>query len=643
MKKLLLIFFTLISFIAYPQSGVGYLNYTVYNIRNNSTGAYANNANDFVNMFDVNKGATVYATGTSTAQKTLYFQNSWQSSGVPNGGAYTGIKVTGYFVPKETGQYTFGIDGDDAVDFSIDENVVTSFYGAHGFGGYRYGTINLVAGKTYKMMARYENWGGGWGMYVVWKRPSQTTYSVQADEVSTIQPPQPTKKAVANFSLNSNLDATKFSIGSLQLTSTGLVDITNNIDSIKISDGYKPTISAGNTEWSYVNPNASWLGSGNSRLLIDMRQFGNVDPTSVKSVKILDAYDGPVTYLSHDVNGWAEYKVPSLLTKITDGTSTYLSNIRDVNNSHTDYAFTCTVSFAPAMVYKPQSVVMNTTNNLSTFYNSILTVSDVYLAFKELSNNGLFGNETGNEFVYGIQYKNADVNNDGIFNESDCFSLLQHLTGDANIVNNPTLDNTIKLFPQVKYDAIKKSNWSSIPSSLGNNYIFDINTGKSTDTVNIAVAWKGDVNLSHSTTPISNGLTTNSIKTMNLTISSNEINAYLMGENVGGKLVITITLDPLQQEVVGTQFQLNYEKTALKFEKIEFTTKGNPMNYGTDKGDYINIGSLITDGSTKLDKSTEYKITFLPLIGLSSTLGLTSISTTDAVNKNGTQLKIKIN
>jgi hypothetical protein len=116
-----------------------------------------------------------------------------------------------------------------------------------------------------------------------------------------------------------------------------------------------------------------------------------------------------------------------------------------------------------------------------------------------------------------------------------------------------------------------------------------------------------------------------------------------MSENIGGKVVITISLDPLQQEVVGTQFQLNYDKTVLKFEKVEFTTKSNPMNYGTDRGTSITLGSLITDGSTTLDKTTEYKITFLPLIGLSSTLGLTSISTTDAVNKNGVQLKVKLN
>jgi hypothetical protein len=159
------------------------------------------------------------------------------------------------------------------------------------------------------------------------------------------------------------------------------------------------------------------------------------------------------------------------------------------------------------------------------------------------------------------------------------------------------------------------------------------------------VTWIGDINLSHSAKQTQSSVTTNSIRTMSLSTNSvsNQINAYLMGENVGGKLVVTISVDPLQQELVGTQFNLNYDNTALKFEKVEFTTKGNPTNFGTNRGSSITLGSLITDGSTTLDKTTEYKVTFLPVIGLNGTLGLTSVSTTDAVNKNGTQLKVKIN
>jgi len=642
MRKLLTILFLSICSITYSQSGVGYLNYTVYNIISNGAGQYANNSANFVNMFDVTKGASVYASGVTTAAKALYFVNSWTPSGVPNGGAYTGIKITGWFVPKETGTYSFGIDGDDGVDFSLDGTVVTSFYGPHGFGGYRFGTINLVAGKTYTFMARYQNWGGGWGLDLAWKRPSQSQWTVQSNEVYSTQPSSPTKQAVVNFNFNSNVDATKFSLGS-SLSSTGTSDITSLLDSNKVNTGYKATITPGQVEWSYTNPNASFLGAGNSRLLIDMRQVGSIDPTKINSVKIFDAYDGNITYTSHDPNGWAIYTVPSPLTKITDGTSTNNSSIRNVNGWNTDYAFQSTISFAQTQSYKTQTATLVTTNNITTLYNSIVTVTDVYLAFKELANGGIFGNQTGNEFTYGVQYKNADINDDGTFNEVDCFALLQNLTGAKILVDTFNLNKTIRIIPQTTYDSIGKSNWATFATPLGGSYSFDINTGKTTDSFNYAIAWKGDVNLSHSTTPKSNGVTTMStyiVKSMSI---SNEINASIMTEIIGDSVYAYIILDPLTQNVVGTQFQLNYDNTLLKYNTTKFNTKGSPTNYATDKGGYINLGSLISDGSTSLDNTTTYKISFLSNTKLDNIFGLISIGSTDAVNKSGTTLKVRIN
>jgi hypothetical protein len=176
---------------------------------------------------------------------------------------------------------------------------------------------------------------------------------------------------------------------------------------------------------------------------------------------------------------------------------------------------------------------------------------------------------------------------------------------------------------------------------LGSGYSFDINTGKPTDTFNLAVTWKGDVNLSHSTTPKSNGITTMSIR--NMTVVSNEINASIMTEVVGDSIYAYITLDPLSQNVVGTQFQLNYDNSVLKYNGIKFTTKGSPTNYSTDKGSYINLGSLISDGSTSLDNTTTYKISFSSNTKLDNIFGLISIGSTDAVNKSGTTLKVRIN
>ena len=407
---------------------------------------------------------------------------------------------------------------------------------------------------------------------------------------------------------------------------------------------YKATISPGGVEWSYTNPNASWL-NGNSRLLIDMRQVGSVDPTKISKVKILDAYDGPVTYTSHDNNGWAIYTVPSPLTKITDGTSAYTQYIRNVNGWNTDYAFQCGIGLTQVGAFKQHKMELNEYDSvqLRTLYNSVVTVSDVYLAFKELSNGGIFGNQKGNEFGYGIQYINADVDDNGVFNEADCFKLLQNLTGNQNLVSSYTLDNTIKVMPDSIYNLIGKSTWNSFTSYKGKTYSFSLLDDVISYNYDLAVSWKGDVNLSHSATPPSNNITTMSVRTAMSTPISNEINASIVTEVIGDSIYAYITIDPLQQNVVGTQFQLNYDNSVLKFKGIQFTTNGSPTNYASDKGDYINLGSLVSDGSTSLDKMTTYKISFSSNTKLDNILGLISIGTTDAVNQSGKTLNVRVN
>ena len=296
-------------------------------------------------------------------------------------------------------------------------------------------------------------------------------------------------------------------------------------------------------------------------------------------------------------------------------------------------------TFTSIVAYKPQTIWVSTTNNLTTLYNSIVTVSDVYMAFQEYSNQGLFGNQMGSSFTYGIQYQNADIDGNGIFDENDCFLLLQNLTGTKPLVDTFNLNKTLRIIPQSTYDMIGKSNWNILTNPLGSSYTFDINTGKSTDTLNLALSWKGDVNLSHSTTPKTNGYTTMSVKSMTV---SNEIQSMITSELIGDSVVVTISLNPLSQQVVGTQFMINYDNSLLKFSSTTFNTKGNPTNYGTDKGSYVNIGSIISSGITTLDNTTMYKISFKTLTKLNNIFGLISVGGTDAVSQSGTQLKIKL-
>ena len=514
-------------------------------------------------------------------------------------------------------------------------------------------------------------WGGGtqWNdlpnnfscAYVIeygtWSNPDDATFTeFYTNSVSHSNGEVLTAKF--NFDFGSNVDETKFTtkanryVNNLWSTTTntsraisglGKVDITNDLDTAKISDGgTKATTSAGQVEWCVIyNYDVT---NQRYRIGIDSREVNGIvsDPTKISRLQLFDLWNGPVTFNSYDPNGWTEVYVYTQ-TQFNFSGSSFASNIRTGNGF---YGLQAEFTFSPIMSYKQHGIELTYTNqtDLNTLYNSVVTVSDVFIAFKELSNGGIFGNESGNEFTSGIQFLNADVDGNGVFNEADTYKLLQHLTGVQSLAQNPLLTFLMKLYSKSEYDAITKTNWNTQFNSTRSLFPFSLNTGALNNTYNVNVTWKGDVNLSHSAQQTTTGVAGSAVRTMSLKSNSvsNEINASLMGQNIGGKVIVTISLDPLQQEVVGTQFQLNYDNTSLSFEKVEFTTKGNPTNFGTDRGSYITLGSLITDGSTLLDKTTEYKITFVPKIGLNGILGLTSISTTDAVNKAGTTLKIRM-
>jgi hypothetical protein len=495
--------------------------------------------------------------------------------------------------------------------------------------------------------------------YGTWSNPDDQTFTDFYTN-STTHSNGEVLTARFNIDFGNNVDETKFSAKAntyvnnvwgvttntpRALSGLGKVDITNDLDTAKVQTGnYKIIIGASNWESLIISNYDATLGG--HRLQIDERVFNSSSPAfaNITSVKFLDIYEGVMQV--YNVNGW--WKTYLISTNLTTqiSNSSFQGSIRNTGDGFAITAGT-NFTFSPIQSYKQHGIDLSYTNQteLNTLYNSVVTVSDVFIAFKELSNGGIFGNESGLEFTSGIQYMNADVDGNGVFNEADTYKLLQHLTGAAPLTQYSALTYLMKLYSKLEYDAITKYNWNTQFNSTRSLFPFSLNTGTLNNTYNVNATWVGDVNLSHSAQQTISSVATNSYRTMSLSTNSisNHIESYIISENVGGKLIVTISVDPLQQELVGTQFNLNYDNTSLKFEKVEFTTKGTPTNFGTDRGTYVTLGSLITDGSTILDKTTEYKITFLPLIGLNGTLGLTSISNTDAVNKNGTQLKVKVN
>jgi hypothetical protein len=500
------------------------------------------------------------------------------------------------------------------------------------------------------------NWSNPYVIeYGTWTNPDDATFT-EFYTNSVTHSNGEVLRAAFNVDFGSNVDETKFTAKGYtyennnwnivngtarQLSGLGKVDLTSLLDTVKVSNGVRATTTSGQVEWCVIYEYDAT--NQRYRVGIDSREVNGIvsQPSMISSLQLFDLWNGPVTFNSYDSNGWVEVYIYTT-TQFNFSGSSFAQNIRAGNGF---YGLQAEFTFSPIMAYKPHGIELTHSNQteLNTLYSGIVGVSDVYLAFKELADGGIFGNQSGMGLTNGIQYLNADVDGNGVFNESDTYKLLQHLTGVEPLTQNTALTYLMKLYNKSDYDAITPSNWGTQFNSTRNLIPFTL--GGLNNTYNISVSWLGDVNLSHSAQQSVSGVSSNSIRSMSVLSSpiSNEISASLMGENVEGKVIVTISIDPLQQELVGTQFQLNYDNTLLEFQKVEFSTKGNPTNFGTDKGTYVKIGSLITDGSTLLDKTTEYKITFVPKIGIQGVLGLTSISSTDAVNKSGTTLKIKIN
>ncbi len=493
--------------------------------------------------------------------------------------------------------------------------------------------------------------------YGTWSNPDDATFT-EFYTNSVIHSNGDVLRAQFTFNFGTNIDETKFGVVLLAqsnnqyspttntnrtLNGLGRVDMTNDLDTAKVlGNGYRSLTTPGEVEWAIIDVYSTSFGG--HRLYIDSREFDGtgVSPSDVNSIKLFDIYDGPITYVQ-DAGGWKIFRiVPNISTKITS--SAYQQYLRLQNGW---YGTRAEFSFIPTETYKPHGIQLTTTNNVSSLYNSIVTVSDVWLAFKEVSNGGIFGNQSGLEFSNGIQFMNGDVDGNGVFNETDAYKLLQHLTGVETIGNGSTnLSDYMKIYLNSEYDAVTKTNWNTQTNITRNEYT-PINLSSSTlnNSFGFNVTWKGDVNLSHSAQQSVSGVSANSVRVMSLTTNSisNEINASIVSEIINHKVVVYISIDPLQQELVGTQFQLNYDNTKLKFEKVDFVTKGNPTNYGSNRGSYISLGSLITSDGLVLDNTTEYRITFTPINPLTDILGLISISTTDAVNRAGKQLKVKLN
>jgi hypothetical protein len=554
----------------------------------------------------------------------------------------------GTVLKTSNGQFTGNIQGvynnwasGEPNDWGGDEDAAVTKWG----GGNQWNDLAVTNSNSYVIE------------YGTWTNPDDQTFTDFYNN-SVVHTNGPNTNLIANFNFNfgNNIDKTKF-LGAIfkrndplsnwigntfkSLNGLGRINLSEQLDTVRVfnTQQYKAKTFGGQVEWCVIYEYDA--SNQRYRIGIDKREFTgtNVSPNSVTKLKLFDLWDGTIIFKSDD-GVWAEYWI-NTPTQFNFGGSSFVSFIRAGNGF---YGISAEFTFTQLGEYKEHKFQFQNydSSQLKTIYNNIVSVSDVYLAFKELADGGgIFGSGGGTHFTHGIQFKNADINDDGIFDESDCFRLLQNLTGVRNLVDNYTLDNTMQIVLDSIYARIGKSNWQQFPSYLGKEYGFNLLDDKINYTYNLAISWKGDVNLSHSAPPPANGITTMSANFGQVILSgNNQSNAIIITEMSRDTLYVEITFNPADNNIVGTQFQLNYDNSLLKYNKTEYIVNGSPTNYSTNNGTFINLGSLNTDGSQIT--SAIYKVLFTTTQKLNGGLGLISIGSSEAVNKDGKPLNVKI-
>ena len=661
MKKLFTLLVLLITTIGYSQSGAGYLNYRAVRTHSgNGTipaeyGNYPANSTQFDAMFDLTNPANTLIGEGEVIGNSAQGTNGGKPPGVS--GDFFAVEYTGWFLAKASGSYTFYLYSDDASEVWIGDTKVAGRYSGRGSTS---GQIVLEADTWYPLMTRYQEFGGGDFLYVQMYSSMFQGYYNLGDEsrnypVSNTPPVTPPTISLhydVNFKFGTNINPSTFTINThhrvseqeiaknstsnpIGLDSNGEATITSQVDNILYAtDNKKAITEGGSVEWCVIYNYD--VNNKRYRVGVDKREFpSGFDFTKLTELQLFDLWDGSITYSSDD-SSWANYYIyTETLLDFTN--STYSSNIRAMN--YGNYALQADFSFEDATSLKEQYVVFDSPNNLQSLVDDIITVSDVYLAFNELSNSGIGMNESGNEYDYGIQYTNSDINRDGQFDFQDTYMMVDFLNG-GTLFDTSYLAAVMRLTKTSEYNSISSTNWNGYTTQT--MYPLNLNTTDTNYDIDVSVSWLGDVNLSHSPTPTNNLSVTGKRSVIGKAINKAEgdIEVEFNSEIVEENLVVTLKLNPLNEQVVGTQFRINYDSNKLTYTTTEFTnTKLN--NFHTNRGTFINLGSISTDGSILMDNTTEYKLTF-KTNEVKSGLGLVSIKPIDAVNKLGTQLKIVI-
>jgi hypothetical protein len=286
-----------------------------------------------------------------------------------------------------------------------------------------------------------------------------------------------------------------------------------------------------------------------------------------------------------------------------------------------------------------------------SFMNNIVTVSDAYKAFLGISQTDISG--AANYFTYPILEKKVGLitKNKTSFSESDSYYMFAYVMGIDVSPNASIPTNAAPVNQTVNFK------WNT--GLLNQSWLDGIATYKTTvisplQAVDMVFSWGGDLDWSHSSSPleiaarITSGNYANSTKTMNRTISTLSMSyasqtlettkLSITSKLEGGKVILTTNLS--KADLAGLQVIMNYDDSKLTLDKVIFDAGSTITNFSTHDNGRLTFGSIDQLKTARIKAGTPYTLIFTPKTTLTNTAGLFYFVLSDAVDAKGNKINL---
>ena len=291
--------------------------------------------------------------------------------------------------------------------------------------------------------------------------------------------------------------------------------------------------------------------------------------------------------------------------------------------------------------------VMVPGDSIAALSRASVTVSDYTMAVQEWITQNLDKTFKNQNIDRGIKYWAADANNNKEFDGGDLQRIFNAVAGLDTLMKAPAgcSTNCSLSIPTIRgetYDSLGFVSWKTLT-----NTSVQLQTGTVDQNVTVKYVLRGDVNLSHSSL---------------VTAAAQQAAAFTMGRFIvpgassidvnlnnvivtGNTLSIPFTVDTKTLKLSGLQFEVKYDPTKVKFEKLEVNTPSWISFVNDDKG-VIRFGALDRDFKNFMSGAAlvPFKLHFSsiqPGVDLNSSVQI--YPTMDAADDKGKQVGINFN